>query len=340
MSLTLPLSADARQSPFLAPRAISRTAGTLFGLFLCAALSLVPVARVQAQVCWVSGQPNLDLGDITSAGGSGSGTLRYTCDNYTDAPRAVTLCLYMNPDQPDGVAPRQMVQWHPHSLLSYDLYSDPAHSQIIGSEGSGHAAYATSVILAPNGAPTGSINLHARVPAGQSAAAGLHESQMTAVLRYAYGSGATPPSVPECLAGPRTSNYSTVRARFANTCHVSAASDLDFGNASVLDVARDRTSTIQLQCPVGTVWRVALNDGIHAFGGNRRMTGPGGGLIRYELYRDASRNQRWGNTVDTDTSNGVGTGSTQSLTVYGRVPAQETPAAGTYSDTVTVTLTF
>ncbi|UWX04453.1 spore coat protein U domain-containing protein [Pseudoxanthomonas sp. NC8] len=37
---------------------------------------------------------------------------------------------------------------------------------------------------------------------------------------------------------------------------------------------------------------------------------------------------------------GTGSGSIQALTVYGRVPAQPVSAAGTYSDTVTVTLTF
>src|SRR5690554_950633 len=327
MPMTCALPANAGPATLLVSHAIYRSAGAMYGLFLCAALSLLPIGHVQAQACWISGQPHLALGDVGSGGGSGSGTLSYTCDNYTEAPRPVTVCLYMNADAPDGVAPRRMVQWNPYSFLSYDLYSDPAHSQLIGSESSGQATYASSVVLAPGGASTGSMNLHARVPAGQNAAAGQYESQMTAVLRYAYGSGATPPSVSECLAGPRTTNYSTVRARFANTCLISAATDLEFGNVSVLNAARDQPSTIQLQCPVGTVWRVGLDDGIHASGGERRMAGPGGGRIHYELYRDGGRTQRWGNTVDSDTSNGVGTGSTQFLTVHGRVPAQETPAA-------------
>ncbi|WP_409528142.1 spore coat protein U domain-containing protein [Rhizobium sp.] len=37
---------------------------------------------------------------------------------------------------------------------------------------------------------------------------------------------------------------------------------------------------------------------------------------------------------------GTGTGSPQTLTVYGRVPAQNTPAPGTYSDTVVVTVSY
>jgi spore coat protein U-like protein len=69
------------------------------------------------------------------------------------------------------------------------------------------------------------------------------------------------------------------------------------------------------------------------------MQGPAG-LVSYELYRNSARTQRWGNTLNSDTVIGSGTGGTQNLTVYGRVPAQTTPSAGTYNDTITVTVTY
>jgi spore coat protein U-like protein len=37
---------------------------------------------------------------------------------------------------------------------------------------------------------------------------------------------------------------------------------------------------------------------------------------------------------------GTGIGSSQNYTVYGRVQAQTTPAPGTYTDTITVTVTY
>jgi spore coat protein U-like protein len=70
------------------------------------------------------------------------------------------------------------------------------------------------------------------------------------------------------------------------------------------------------------------------------MADGNGRYIQYELYRDSARSQRWGNTPGTDSSDDTGSGSAQTATVYGRVPAQAVTAAGTYSDTVTVTLTF
>jgi spore coat protein U-like protein len=62
--------------------------------------------------------------------------------------------------------------------------------------------------------------------------------------------------------------------------------------------------------------------------------------ITYELYRNSARTQRWGNTLNTDTVTGTGNGNIQNLSVYGRVPAQTTPNAGTYTDVVVVTVTY
>lgn len=68
------------------------------------------------------------------------------------------------------------------------------------------------------------------------------------------------------------------------------------------------------------------------------MTG-GGATVNYALYRDAGFTQNWGNTTGTDTTAGTGSGAVQTVTVYGQVPAQTTPAAA-YADTVAVTITY
>jgi spore coat protein U-like protein len=48
----------------------------------------------------------------------------------------------------------------------------------------------------------------------------------------------------------------------------------------------------------------------------------------------------WGTTIGTDTVAGNGNGTSQTLTVYGRVPPQTTPPAAVYNDTVNVTVTY
>ncbi|HEY1962441.1 MAG TPA: spore coat U domain-containing protein, partial [Rhizomicrobium sp.] len=92
-----------------------------------------------------------------------------------------------------------------------------------------------------------------------------------------------------------------------------------------------------------TPWNVGLNQG--TFSGatvtSRKMSGPGSASLSYSLYQDAARTRNWGNTVGTDTVPGTGTGTAQSLTVYGRVPGSQTAAVpGSYADTIVVTLTY
>jgi spore coat protein U domain-containing protein, fimbrial subunit CupE1/2/3/6 len=71
----------------------------------------------------------------------------------------------------------------------------------------------------------------------------------------------------------------------------------------------------------------------------RKMTS-GGANVTYSLYTDTGRTTVWGNTVGTDTVAATGNGASQSYTVFGRVPSQSTPAPGTYTDTITVTVTY
>jgi spore coat protein U-like protein len=66
----------------------------------------------------------------------------------------------------------------------------------------------------------------------------------------------------------------------------------------------------------------------------------GGNTVTYSLYTTNARTTVWGNTVNTDTVGGSGSGLGQNLTVFGRVPPQSTPPSATYSDTIIVTVTY
>jgi spore coat protein U-like protein len=71
----------------------------------------------------------------------------------------------------------------------------------------------------------------------------------------------------------------------------------------------------------------------------RKLTN-GSTTINYSLYTASNHSTVWGNTVSTDTVSATGNGAPQSYTVYGRIPAQTTPAPNAYSDTITVTVTY
>ncbi|MGG2398007.1 spore coat U domain-containing protein [Pseudomonas sp. SH1-B] len=99
-------------------------------------------------------------------------------------------------------------------------------------------------------------------------------------------------------------------------------------------------SSFGLQCTQDTPYTIALSPGQNATGGQRRMIS-GGAYVAYNLYQDSARSDPWGDGGATgDIVSGTGTGSDEEVIVYGRVPAQTTPAAGTYTDTVQVTIAW
>lgn len=95
-----------------------------------------------------------------------------------------------------------------------------------------------------------------------------------------------------------------------------------------------------MTCTTGTDYTVALDNGLHVTSGTqRRMASTAGAFISYNLYQDAARTTSWGSGANALT--GTGTGAAVPLIVYGRVPAAgSTPAADTYNDTVTMTVTW
>jgi spore coat protein U domain-containing protein, fimbrial subunit CupE1/2/3/6 len=141
--------------------------------------------------------------------------------------------------------------------------------------------------------------------------------------------------------GATTTTTFTVQITITASCTIVSASTLNFGSQGVLTANVDQTSTIQVQCTNTTPYNIGLDAGT-ATGATvttRKMTNAGA-TISYSLYSNSARTTNWGNTVGTDTVAATGNGASQSYTVYGRVPPQTTPAPATYTDTITVTVTY
>ena len=131
-----------------------------------------------------------------------------------------------------------------------------------------------------------------------------------------------------------------VTASVAATCSLNSAGDLDFGSYS--RAVSNNTSTISVTCTNTTPYDLGLDAGtsVGATVTTRAMTGPASTLLNYSLFRDAARTLNWGNTVGTDTLHVTGNGAAQSSTVFGTIPSGQAPVPGSYTDTITVTLTF
>lgn len=77
----------------------------------------------------------------------------------------------------------------------------------------------------------------------------------------------------------------------------------------------------------------------------RRMIN-GSSQLQYNLFSDASRTTVWGNgsggtvTVSPPISQSIGQRRIREAVIYGRIPARQNVRAGTYSDTMFVTVSF
>ena len=62
-------------------------------------------------------------------------------------------------------------------------------------------------------------------------------------------------------------------------------------------------------------------------------------MLAYHLYSNTDRTTVWGNT-DATGKGVTGTGSVVTTTVYGRIPKSQVVGAGTFQDSVLVTVTY
>ena len=132
-----------------------------------------------------------------------------------------------------------------------------------------------------------------------------------------------------------------VTATVIDSCTVTA-SPMAFGTLTTLGSANiDSSATIALACTPDAAYDVSLDSGLNAGGGSQRQLVNGADAtqrIDYDVYSNAARTTAWNTTA---TVTGTATGGVATLTAYGRIPASATAVtAGSYSDSVTVTVTF
>jgi len=104
------------------------------------------------------------------------------------------------------------------------------------------------------------------------------------------------------------------------------------------------TATIISTCTSGAAALITMNAGNSAGSGStdvpvRQMTAGASEYLVYQVYSDVSRKTIWGNSDPTGVSF-TGTGTPQTLTVYGSIPSAQLVPEGDYSDQIIVTITY
>ena len=154
-------------------------------------------------------------------------------------------------------------------------------------------------------------------------------------------------------AATETGNFDVLLTLTA-ACTLDSTSPLDFGTQSDADVISatpiDQANSVTVTCSNGADFTITLNNGGNfdagPVGSERAMKSANNSFVSYQLFQDSGRTVPW---TDTDNVPFTGTGGSQDIDIFGRIPAQAPTidAADTFDsngldldDNVMVTLTY
>ena len=192
-----------------------------------------------------------------------------------------------------------------------------------------------------------------RQPSRRGSAASIQQaSEMRGLSRTIGASGIVVLLLLCAMAAARAATATgslTVQITVTASCTISAAT-LNFGTlggTAVIASATNASANVSVTCTSGSPYSIGMDNGANASGSQRRMKS-GTNFLNYNLYVDSGLTNAWttaSSSTTCSTANscylGTGSGSTQTVPVYGRMPAVgSAPPPGTYSDTVTMTITY
>lgn len=151
-------------------------------------------------------------------------------------------------------------------------------------------------------------------------------------------------AAPGAFAGTATDTMA-VTATISASCTITA-SPLAFGslvstNAAVTDAA----TSVDVTCTSDSPYNIGFDYGANILGFYTRRMASGANYLTYEVYTDAGRTTAFGPVSSYGSSNNynspaTGNAITRTIDIYGRIPIQTTPASGSYSDTLTVSVNY
>lgn len=320
-------------------------------IFYCVLFLVLPMSTPHAQVnlCSVS-MTNITFSDVDFVSGvvpTASGTLSYSCTNVGVVPMNIKLCFNIDGGSyaQSNYTPRLMSNGS--QTLSFQLYQQDGIT-VWGYDGSAQSTPITlQATVGPLGTASGSIPITGRLVAGQLTVPTGAYTTTFPLPHSSYSILSTNLLLPGCPGIPLLNgsfNF-TVSATVIKACTVTA-SNLNFGTVDRITNPGniDAQSSVNVTCTYNTPYTVGLTPSNNASNGSGVMN-PTGGIpsnsdtVPYGLYRDAARSNQWGNQTGTNTVAGTGGGSSQQITVYGRVP-NINYRPDSYLDTVTVRVNY
>jgi|GEM_PF-1559768 len=312
-------------------------------------------AAAQAQVvCALIGSPadlRLNFGTHTTVAvndATSPGWVRIRCENNSSDDRGIKVCVNLVSSSNgllDGMRVLQRGSGTQASRIRYQIYRDAARSLVFGVVPD-HAEFTVSIAANSTINLSPQIRLYGRIPAGETSVSqtGPHTNVFDATdLKIHYVDYPLGGSAPDCATMPGNPLFynGVVQARLTTNCSIHVRSHIVFPNQTSLLNPVNGAGRLIVNCTQGVAYTIAMDDGLHMQGSQRRMRiEDGNDFVSYELYRNSARTARWGSDVH-ERQPRVGNGSAAIYPVYGRVLGGQTGVKpGNYKDTVLVTVHY
>ncbi|EKM0361932.1 spore coat U domain-containing protein [Cronobacter turicensis] len=184
--------------------------------------------------------------------------------------------------------------------------------------------------------------IYLRTLQGQNVAAGAYQVTLNFSVNYSICAL----GVAVCLTPQNgtTTFTSLVTLTVTNDCSTITAPNLNFASAPLVKDFSPVSQTIAITCTKGSTYTVGINNGNNAVGSVRNMAS-GANRLSYEIYKGSTTNrwgvsgtERWASTSASQVSTD---GLLKSYQYTARILAtQNTPPAGSYTDTLVVDVAF
>jgi len=314
-------------------------------IFAAMFLNLIALSLALAQTC-TANITNMNFATVNLQQGVAidtTATLNVNCSTSLDLGVFMRICLNLDAGS-GGSSGSTRLMTSGSNTLSYQFYQDANRTIPWGSSTNSTFGTVPPIdvlflsILLPG---TATRTIYGRILPGQASnLAGSYVSSFSggqARVNYTRTLLGTNPSCASVTQNPLQPSFN-VQATVERSCTVSA-DPINFGTHSALTSNIDANGRLVINCTNGLPYSISLNGGLsNAAPTQRRMT-QGTGAVIYGLYSNSARTLPWGSSP-TEIISKTGTGSSENVTVYGRVAPQATPFTGTYSDTVVVTINY
>lgn len=205
----------------------------------------------------------------------------------------------------------------------------------------------SSALLALGNSLNFNIPLYFRTVPGQVIAAGTYTTTITLSVSYNVCAGVN--VLGACVGTLHTSSGTAmqiiVNLVVTNDCTTITAPNVSFGSAPLVGSFSTVQQTINVVCSKGSTYTVGLSNGSYYSGTTRQMAS-GTNRLAYDIYKGTTTTSRWGPTgtdrwsSTTSTSLNADT-VTRNFTYTAQIlTTQNTPAAGNYTDSVVVDVSF